>query len=209
MKKLTKYKPSLLILGFLCLLHPTVSHIQDTMNSIAKVCGGDTEKALEHVIASARNGNSTATFLMAKMFAENDEPDLALKYLEVSADQGSNNAMKALGQFALGDKDFTNAKYWFEKAAKLRNVNAVMNLGIMYRDGLGVKQSHETAYFWFITAQKLKKTSAEGDIEPSEFASGVSVTLSASKIAEIAENSDSWIEKNPEPPKESMPKCPT
>lgn len=206
-----KYKSRLsaLILGFLCLLHPTASHSQDTMNLIANTCGGDAEKGIEHVIALAQNGNATATFLMAMIFAESEKPDLALKYLEISADQGSPNAMKALGQFALNDKDFTKAKYWFEAAAKLRNVNSIVYIGIMYRDGLGVNLNHETAFFWFITAQKLKKTSVEGDIEPSEFASDVAVTLSASKIAKIAEDSDRWIEENPEPPKISVPKCVT
>lgn len=196
-----------LVFSCFCLLHPTVTHSQTTMSVLESVCDGDAEKGIEHVFSFAKKGNSAATFLLAMMFAENNSPDLTQKYLETSASQGSSNAMSALGQIAFNERDFSKAHNWFEAAAKLRNVNSLMYLGIMYRDGLGVNVSHEAAYFWFINAQKLKKTSVEGDIEPSEFASDVVVNLPAVKIATLSEDSKKWIEEHQEPPEVSIPPC--
>ena len=196
-----------LVFSCFCLLHATVTHSQTTMSVVEKFCDGDAEKSINHVWSLAKKGNSAATFLLAKIFAENDRPDLAQKYLETSASLGSSIAMSALGKIAFNKRDFSKAHNWFEAAAQLRNVNSLMYLGIMYRDGLGVNLSHETAYFWFITAEKLKKNSVEGDIEPLEFALDVSVNLSALKIDKLSEASDMWIKENQEPPRVSIPPC--
>ena len=91
--------------------------------------------------------------------------------------------------------------------AELLNINALMYLGMMHRDGLGFQSNNETAYFWFTVAGKLKKTFSTGDMEPEEFASGVSAQLSPPTLTKLSQDSDRWIIEHPETPPQSIPPC--
>ena len=198
---------SAIILSILPTILPVAAHSQNTLKTVEKICGGNAEKGIDHVFALAKGGNSAATFLLAMIMAENDQTDTALKYLKFSAKQGSANGMKALGVLAFNDKNYPEAKYWFEAAAKLLNINALMYLGMMHRDGLGFQSNNETAYFWFTVAGKLKKTFSTGDMEPEDFASGVSAQLSPSTLTKLSQESDRWIIEHPETPHQSIPPC--
>ena len=197
----------ILILSIFYSILPVISHSQNTLKLIEKTCDGNVEKGIDHIFALAKGGNSAATFLLAMMLAENDQTTLSSKYLKASAEQGNANGMKALGTLAFNDKNYPEAKYWFEAAAKLRNINALMYLGIMHRDGLGRQANNETAYFWFTVAEKLKKTSTTGDIEPEKFASDVSGQLSPTILTRLSLDSEKWIIEHPEIPPQSVPPC--
>ena len=197
----------ILILSIFYSILPVITHSQNALKLIEKTCDGNVEKGIDHIFALAKGCNSAATFLLAMMLAENDQTALTLKYLKASAEQGSANGMKALGVLAFNNKNYPEAKYWFEAAAKFRNINALMYLGIMYRDGLGLQANNETAYFWFTVAGKLKKTSITGDIEPEKFASDVSGQLSPTILTRLSQDSEKWIVEHPETPPESVPPC--
>lgn len=207
MKNGFHYLLKILILSLIYSILPAISYSQNTLKLLDEVCDGNAEKGIEHIFALAKGGNSAATFLLAMMLAENGQTALALKYLTASAEQGSANGMKALGTLALNDKNYPKAKYWFEAAAKLRNINAIMYLGIMHRDGLGLQANNETAYFWFTVAGKLKKTSNTGDIEPEKFAFDISRQLSTNTLKRLLQDTENWIVEHPETPSESMPNC--
>ena len=44
------------------------------------------------------------------------------------------------------ERDFASAKYWFEKAAKSGNTDAMTNLCYMYVNAFGVKQDYKKAF---------------------------------------------------------------
>jgi uncharacterized protein len=51
--------------------------------------------------------------------------------------------------------NYKEAFKWFEQAAKRPDITAGVHLGIMYRDGLGVKQDSDKAILWLAKAAKL------------------------------------------------------
>ena len=49
------------------------------------------------------------------------------------------------------------AIFWFAKSAEQENAMAQYNLGVMYKNGQGVKQDYEKAVYWY------KKAAEQGD----------------------------------------------
>lgn len=77
-------------------------------------------------------------------------------------------AFAAIGTYLLyGEKgiakDYDAARKWFRKAAKLGNVDAQVNLGIIYYDGLGVNHNKQEALKW------LKMAADQGDKQANQF----------------------------------------
>ncbi len=80
------------------------------------------------------------------------------------AEKGDVEAQFKLGKiYGFGwkgvPKDYKQAIYWFEKAAKQGHVKSQSYLGVMYFDGQGVKKDYEQAIFWF------EKAAKQGDVE--------------------------------------------
>jgi len=46
-------------------------------------------------------------------------------------------------------QDYKQAIYWYKKAADHENVDAELNLGVMYHNGQGVPQDYEQAGYWY------------------------------------------------------------
>lgn len=161
---------------------------------------GDFEKGLNHVWSHADGGNGTATLLLSRLFLEFGDVENFEKYLNISAGQNNPIAMKILGvtflKGSLYTQDYTQAKLWFEKSAKYRNINSMVYLGIMHRDGLGTNVDLNKSYFWFSLAGILK-TSETGDREPEEFAKELEKELSDQQIMEVGKENYVWIDKNP------------
>ena len=80
--------------------------------------------------------------------------ETAYQEFEALAEQGDTKAMVTIGMFFYkGDKfpqDYEKAMDWFLKAMELGNGDAYNNIGVMYRDGLGVKKNRSIAYNLFL-----------------------------------------------------------
>lgn len=93
--------------------------------------------------------------------AELDAADAAR--LKADAESGDAIAQCALGVcYDLADcegipHDHAKACWWYEKAAAQGNVDAQVNLGVMYAQGKGVQQDYAKAREWF------EKAAAQGD----------------------------------------------
>lgn len=81
-----------------------------------------------------------------------------------SAEQGDANSQHELGMlYVKGERvgqDFSQARFWFEKAAEQGNEYAQCNLGALYLKGLGVEQDYSQARDWYGEA------AAQGDLLP-------------------------------------------
>ena len=71
--------------------------------------------------------------------------------------------------------DPQQAAYWYSKAVEQQYPSAMLNLGVMYMDGIGVTQDYKTALMWFTIATKFGLNDlAEINIENSLNQLGVS-----------------------------------
>ena len=66
-----------------------------------------------------------------------------------SVELGYAPAMFNLGSIYAQKKDYTNAKFWWEKAANKNVPEAQYNLATLYEKGWGVKQNPEKAALWY------------------------------------------------------------
>ena len=168
---------------------------------VIELGGGDLERGVKHLEKLAKNGNGTATFLFANMFLELGDVQKFQKYLYIAADQGNPNAIKFIAtsyfKGVLAEQSYKKARTWYEKGALLRNINSMVYLGIIFRDGLGVSVDYDKAYFWFSLAGVLKEDVA-GQKEPEEFAQEVQHLVSTSIVEATGEKIRDWLAANPE-----------
>ena len=61
-------------------------------------------------------------------------------------------------------KDYSLARYWYERAARNGNVNAMTNLGYMYAHGLGLPVDGEKAVKWYTLASTNGSYLAMGNL---------------------------------------------
>ncbi len=80
--------------------------------------------------------------------------ETAYQEFEALAEQGDSKAMVTIGMFFYkGERfpqDYTKAMDWFLRAMELGNGDAYNNIGVMYRDGLGVRTNRAIAYDLFL-----------------------------------------------------------
>jgi Sel1 repeat len=80
----------------------------------------------------------------------------AFQYLQELAPAGDPEAQFRLGDMYrwgdLGPANFEKALYWYGRAAKQGNVDAMLGLAGMYGHGQGVPQDKATAYRWLVLA---------------------------------------------------------
>jgi len=194
----------LLIAAFLCCIFGISVAAESDKNFhhvFKKIGHGDFAKGLDHVWSHAKGGNGTATLLLSRLFLEFGDLENFEKYLGISADQNNPVAMKILGvtflKGSLSVQDYVEAKLWFEKSAKYRNINSMVYLGIMNRDGLGTNVDLNKSYFWFSLAGILK-TSEVGNKEPEEFAKEIEKELTDAQIRGVGKETDVWLDRHPE-----------
>lgn len=172
-----------------------------TIVLVQQIGNGDFDRGLNHIVSLAKQGNSAATFLYANLFFETGNLEAFQKYLNLAAEQGNPTAIKFLATSYLkgsfGKPDFQKAKVWFEKGASLRNINSMVYLGIINRDGLGTKSDPTEAYFWFTLAGRLKPY-VSGQKEPEEFAEEIKYLLSNEETELMEIRVSRWLELNPE-----------
>jgi TPR repeat protein len=57
-------------------------------------------------------------------------------------------------------QDFAKARLWYEKAAERDEPQAMSNLAVLYRNGLGVPRNEATAQSWLTRAAERKEALA-------------------------------------------------
>ena len=118
-----------------------------------------------------------------------------LEEVQVSAEQGEDNAQYLLGLFYNeGDgvpEDHKEAVKWFRLAADQGVANAQFNLGAMYDNGAGVPKDKVLAYMWTNIA------GANGyDVE--ENMGIISGKMSQDEIAKAQEMTRQYIKDHPD-----------
>ena len=193
---------ALLIIGILAIPQLSLATSNEQLiDKVTEIGGGDYDKGLEHLISESKDGNSTATFLISQLLFAAQKEESAINFLGLAAEQGHPVAIKTVGKAYMegtfSQASYSQARFWFLKGAKLRNINSMMYLGIMNRDGLGGDIDNVKAYFWFSLAGKLK-TDTPGVKEPEDFAQEIEHQLSRKQKQETLLRVIQWIEDNPE-----------
>ena len=67
---------------------------------------------------------------------------------EAMANEGSSFAQRIMGDLYI-DKDAAKAFSWYEKAAEQDDTWSQHNLGVMYQNGMGVRQDYYKAVKWY------------------------------------------------------------
>ena len=96
---------------------------------------------------------------------EENKPLLAIQNLQIAAQSGHLKAMYALGwmyYFGKGvDKDYAQAKHFFQQAADQQLPEAQHMLSVLYSEGKGVKMDRNIAFQWTVKAANNGNKSAQ------------------------------------------------
>lgn len=190
----------LILFGLVGIAYETYPQDQQTVSIVKDIGNGDFDRGLNHIFSLAKQGNGAATFIYANLHLETGNEELFQKYLHLAAEQGDPTAIKFLATSyfngSFGEPDLQKAKELFEISASLRNINSMVYLGIIHRDGLGTKSDPSEAYFWFTLAGKLKPD-VPGQKEPEEFAQEIKHLLTVEETDLIEIRISQWLEINP------------
>ena len=134
----------------------------------------DDAVALQYFQKAAEYGDPSAINMMVAFyvygFGVEQDPDKALELSSHLADQGNEEALAAMEDYAYayyaGTKDgidinFGTAFKYYEKLADYGNERAMYNVGLLYEYGLGVTQDHAKALEWLTKAQDAGYEPAE------------------------------------------------
>lgn len=117
----------------------------------------DNDEAFKWFSKAAQQNHAEAWGYLFEMFLNGYgvKADLhkAQTCLMNSANAGDNYSMELLGRAyedgAYGlNEDFSQAVYWYERAAHKDNLNAIQKLSYLYWAGKGVEPSQAKAYYW-------------------------------------------------------------
>ena len=90
---------------------------------------------------------------------EKDEKRAVRLYSE-AAKKGDAKAMNWLGLRAYEDHDVARALDWYQKSAENGDCWGMYNLAEFYKNGTGVEQDNEKAYYWFTEAAERNNVEA-------------------------------------------------
>jgi TPR repeat protein len=87
-------------------------------------------------------------------------------------------------------KDFSQAQYWYRKAADQGDPYAEASLGILFNFGKGVQRDYTQAYVWYERAAMHAKAADRDSIV--ELRDGVAENLTPQQIAEAKRLAREW-----------------
>lgn len=157
------------LLGYLlcvALLLPVTGVAASLDEAKAAVDAGKFAQAAAIYRELAAAGDAKAQYNLGLMYARGDgvaeNPQEAMKWYRLSAEQGFPEAQYALGVIyfsrdAGAPMDYDEAIKWYRKAAEQGHVRSQLNLGIVYLRGDVVPQDIPEAFKWFSLA------AAQGD----------------------------------------------
>jgi uncharacterized protein len=104
-----------------------------------------TSDETKELITKADAGDMEAQFRVGSIYdTGNGAPssrDKAEKYYRMAAEQGHVEAQNSLGSGLQAEKNYTEAKIWYERAAAQNHPLAINSLAYLYDLGLGVPQN--------------------------------------------------------------------
>lgn len=110
----------------------------------------DNKKAIEYFELAKKSGSNEAYYYLGNLYetAGGEIKDIgrAIQYYINAAEFGNIRAQERIGTIYLEQRKYINpqeAFYWTKKAAKRKNSLALMNLSIMYQQGIGVAADYE------------------------------------------------------------------
>ena len=122
--------------------------------------------AIVYFETAAEYGNASAINMLATFyifgFGVDQDPDKALDLFSSLADNGNQDALYAMEDYAYafysGTKDgidinFATSFHYYEKLTEYGNERAMYNVGLLYEYGLGIAQNHDKAIEWLTKAQ--------------------------------------------------------
>lgn len=124
----------------------------------------DYNKALQLYKKASDLDNDLASMKVGEMYEDDslDEPNYqeAQKYFERAATNEYPPAFEALGRLSLlvDNTNYNDAKAYFEKGRDLGDYACSFNLGVMYEQGVGVRQDYTKAYKYYLEA------ASQGDV---------------------------------------------
>ncbi|NJO36555.1 MAG: hypothetical protein HC871_01735 [Rhizobiales bacterium] len=131
---------------------------------------------------------STGTYFFDRRFSEEDKDVWAngavIACLKGASDYPDVDRFKAnLGRAYAGIEDYEDARSWLAPLAERANPLAQNLMGMMYKNGWGVAQSHEAAFPLFLAAAETGHAGAQHDIAWA-YGEGRGVAKDDAKMAE-------------------------
>src|SRR5262249_30841037 len=90
------------------------------------------------------------TKLQVQMDTDTKHEVLAL--LQMGAHFGNTTSVRTLGQLSGVAQNYAEARQWYNLAVEYGDANAMVDLGLLYRDGLGVPRDYDVARRGFMRA---------------------------------------------------------
>jgi TPR repeat protein len=149
--------PVLLIILWLSMLGMTPAFAQQPSNPVTAYA----QLEQPALLALAEQGDAQAQFVLGERYEQGlgaEQDDRAAEHwFSLAAAQGHAGAQAGLGALYALDLqdvpvDYTAALRWSRQAAQQQDVRGLYNLGVIYRDGLGVLQDNRQAIHWFTLA---------------------------------------------------------
>lgn len=103
---------------------------------------------------------------------------------------GDLDLARFAGEEARPWRDFEEALYWYEEAAKSGHIDSRITLGEMYRDGVGPDVDLAITYQWF-NLEAISSEKARG--EPNK----LGWRLTPAQLLEAKLKSVEWLQRNP------------
>jgi TPR repeat protein len=123
----------------------------------------DAAKAVQHYQKAADMGLALAMYKLSSIYISgtgvSKDPAKGIGWLEKAANAGMAAAANDLGAIWLSGllgqkKDEKKALSMFMKAADLGNLEAIKNIAVMHKDGIGTKADPAAAYTWYLIARR-------------------------------------------------------
>ena len=138
--------------------------------------------AVQWMEKAAKNGEVQAMFQLGVCYRDGlgvlKDQEMCEKWLSLAANNGHGFSKSVLADsFRKGitlNRDMKKAIYWYKEAALINDMNAMNQLGIIYRDGLGVEKNEVESEKWFSLFAKqmmIRLESTVADIAYREYCS--------------------------------------
>ncbi len=159
----------------------------------------DAAKALQNYQKAADMGFALAMYKLSTLYISGTgtakDAAKGTAYLEKAADTGMAAAANDLGGIYLAGllgrkKDEKKALAMFMRAADLGNLEAIKNIAVMHKDGIGTKADPEAAYTWYLIARR-------GGYAGEDIARMLGLlegSLSPAQTQKAQKDADAWLE---------------
>ena len=159
----------------------------------------DAGKAIQNYQKAADMGLALAMYKLSSIYISGTgaprDAAKGISYLEKAANAGMAVAANDLGGIYLSGllgqkKDEKKALAMFTKAADLGNLEAVKNIAVMHKDGVGTKADPAAAYTWYLIARR-------GGYAGEDIARMLGLlegSLTPAQAQQAQKDADAWIE---------------